>query len=120
MSEEELLAAERALQSAQLAGDVGELDRLLHPELLAVGPDGQLVEKAEDLTAHREGVLRLSEFEQEDLRVRLLGDLAVTFVVVRYRGTMSGSPIEGRMRYTRTWTRDGGTWRVLAAHLTPV
>jgi hypothetical protein len=23
------------------------------------------------------------------------------------------------MRYTRTWTRDGGAWRVIAAHIAP-
>jgi hypothetical protein len=37
--------AEQALQAAMLASDVEQLDRLLHPELLAVGPDGSLVGK---------------------------------------------------------------------------
>jgi hypothetical protein len=23
------------------------------------------------------------------------------------------------MRYTRTWIRDGGSWRVMAAHISP-
>jgi len=49
MSAEAVLNEERALQAAMLASDVDELDRLLHPELLAVGPDGKLVDKAEDL-----------------------------------------------------------------------
>lgn len=38
--EREVLREERALQSAMVAGDVPALDRLLHPELLAVGPTG--------------------------------------------------------------------------------
>jgi len=33
--ERAVLIAERALQAAMLAGDVQELERLLHPELLA-------------------------------------------------------------------------------------
>ena len=45
--------------------------------------------------------------------------LAVTFVVLRVRGTIEQADVSGRMRYTRTWTRDGGTWRVLAAHIAP-
>jgi ketosteroid isomerase-like protein len=116
---EELLGAERALQAAQLASDVEELDRLLHPDLLAVGPDGQLVDKAADLAAHRSGVFEISELDEEELRVLALGDTAVTFVVLRIRGRIGDDEVVGRMRYTRTWTRDGGAWRVFAAHINP-
>lgn len=49
----------------------------------------------------------------------MAGDVAVTFVVLRIRGAIEGSEVSGRMRYTRTWTRDGGTWRVIAAHISP-
>jgi hypothetical protein len=42
----EVLRAERALQAAMRASDVEALDRLLHPDLLAVGPDGAMVDKA--------------------------------------------------------------------------
>jgi ketosteroid isomerase-like protein len=114
-----LLAEERALQAAQLASDVEQLDRLLHPDLLAVGPDGRLADKAADLAAHRSGVFRIAALDEEDLRVRLVGDTAVTFVVLAIRGTIGGADASGRFRYTRTWTRDGGAWRVVAAHIGP-
>jgi ketosteroid isomerase-like protein len=110
---------ERALQAAMRASDVQELDRLLHPELLAVGPDGRLADKAADLAAHRSGLFTISELEEEELRVRVVGDTAVTFVVLRLRGTIGDDDVAGRMRYTRTWIRDGGNWRVMAAHISP-
>jgi ketosteroid isomerase-like protein len=113
----EVLREERALQAAMRTGDVEELDRLLHPELLAVGPDGALIDKAGDLAAHRSGVFEITELDEEEVRVTVLGDLAVTFVVLRIRGTIEHAEVGGRMRYTRTWTRDGGTWRVVAAHI---
>jgi ketosteroid isomerase-like protein len=117
---EQVLDAERALQAAQRASDVDALDRLLHDDLLAVGPDGSLVGKAEDLAAHRADAFRIDELEEEDLRVLVHGaDLAVTFVVVRIRGAIGDEEVGGLMRYTRTWTRDGGAWRVLAAHISP-
>jgi ketosteroid isomerase-like protein len=116
---EAVLAAERELQAAMLASDVDALDRLLHPKLLAVGPDGSLVDKAADLAAHRDGIFEIAELEQEDLRVTVVGDVAVTFVVLRVRGTIAGAEASGRMRYTRTWIRDGGAWRVVAAHIAP-
>jgi ketosteroid isomerase-like protein len=112
-----VLDAERALQAAMLAGDVDELDRLLHPDLLAVGPDGQLVDKAWDLDAHRSGVITISELTEEDVRHLTVGETAVTFVVLAVRGAIGGQEVSGRLRYTRTWTRDGGCWRVVAAHI---
>jgi ketosteroid isomerase-like protein len=117
--ERAVLDTERALQNAQRASDVDELDRLLHPELLAVGPDGQLVGKADDLDGHRAGVFRIDELTEEDVRVVVLGDTAVTFVVLAIRGAIGEDEVDGRLRYTRTWTRDGGSWRVLAAHISP-
>jgi ketosteroid isomerase-like protein len=114
-----VLLAERALQAAMLAGDVDELDRLLHSELLAVGPDGQMIDKAEDLAFHRSGAFEIIELAEEAVRVKVLGDTAVTFVTLRIRGSIDGADASGRMRYTRTWIRENGAWRVLAAHISP-
>ena len=119
-SDAEVLAAERALQDAMRASDVDALERLLHPELLAVGPDGQLVDRAADLEAHRSGVFEIAELTEEEVRVIVAGDTAVTFVVLRIRGTIAGADASGRMRYTRTWVRDAGAWRVIAAHISPL
>jgi ketosteroid isomerase-like protein len=117
--EREVLLRERALQAAMRASDVEALEDLLHPELLAVGPDGQMVDRAGDLAAHRAGVFTIAELAEEEVRLRVVGELAVTFVVLRVRGTMGDEEVSGRMRYTRTWSRDGGAWRVVAAHISP-
>src|SRR3954465_4991005 len=99
----DLLAAERALQAAQRASDVVALDRLLHPDLLAVGPDGRLADKAADLDAHRTRVFKIAQVEGEGPHGRTPRRAAVTFVVLRIRGTIAGDEVAGRMRYTRTW-----------------
>lgn len=117
--ERAVLVEERALQAAMLAGDVEELDRLLHPEMLAVGPDGQMVDRAGDLASRRSGVFEIAELDEEEVRVEVLDDVAITFGVLRIRGTIDAAEVSGRMRYTRTWSRDGGAWRVLAAHISP-
>jgi ketosteroid isomerase-like protein len=118
--ERAVLVEERALQAAMIASDLEELDRLLHPELLAVGPDGQLIDKAGDLGSHRSGVFRITELRGEEVRVKVAGDTAVTFVVLAIRGTIGDADVAGRMRYTRTWTRAGGPWQVIAAHISSV
>jgi ketosteroid isomerase-like protein len=114
-----VLLAERALQAAMLASDVEELDQLLHPQLLAVGPDGHMIDKTGDLAAHRSGIFKITELTEEELRVTVLGDLGLTFVVLDIRGTIDDADVSGRMRYTRTWIREGGAWRVIGAHISP-
>jgi ketosteroid isomerase-like protein len=114
-----VVAAERALQAAQRESDVSELDRLLHPDLLAVGPDGSLVTKDQDLEAHRAGVYEIAELAEEELQVRVAENTAVTFVVLAIRGKIAGEQVDVRMRYTRTWTRGDEGWQVIAAHIAP-
>ena len=81
-----MLARERALQAAMLASDVDGLDRLLHSELLAVGPDGQLADKAMDLEAHRSGAFEIFELIEEEMRLKVVGETALTYVVLAIRG----------------------------------
>jgi Domain of unknown function (DUF4440) len=71
--EQSVLAQERALQAAMLASDVDRLDRLLHADLLAVGPHGQLADKAVDLQSHRTGVFRIAALTEEEVRVKVVG-----------------------------------------------
>lgn len=113
---EALLAAEARLQSAQLAGDVAELDLLLHDHLLAVAPDGQLITKAMDLRSHRERHLQLTSLRQEDLAYVVADRTGVTTMLASLTGTNGGVPFDVRMRYTRTWIH-AGEWRILAAHI---
>lgn len=117
MSDEaNLRAAEEALQRAQLTSDVDALDRLLHPDLTFVGPDGALTGKADDLEVHRSGAIRIDRSEPEDLVVRINDGVGVTVLTARLKGSYEGQEFDGRMRYTRTWAHSGDSgWRVVAA-----
>ncbi|GAA2328681.1 nuclear transport factor 2 family protein [Dactylosporangium salmoneum] len=118
---EELLAAERRLQAAQLASDVEELDLLVDERLVFTGPDGKLYGKHDDLAVHRSGHQVMTRVEEEDVRVLVDGDLGVTWFLGRLAGTFGGEAFDWRMRYTRTWHRDDvHGWRIVAAHGSPV
>ena len=78
LGDPEIVALEAYLRSAQLAADVDALDRLIAKDLLFTGPDGQLGTKAQDLAAHRSGVVRIREHVPTELRVRRIGaDVAI-------------------------------------------
>lgn len=117
-SEVELLAAERALHAAQLAGDVAALDRLLHDDLVAIGPDGGRYTKQQDLDGYRSGSSVISELVEDDVEVLVSGSTGVTFFTGTVGGTFDGEPMSASMRYTRTWVHDDEAgWRILAAHI---
>lgn len=114
-----LRAAERRLQAAQLASDVGALAELLDDAVLFTGPDGTLLSKEDDLGAHRSGVQALHRIEELELRLRVTGSTGVTWFLGLLEGSLAGEPFAARMRYTRTWTHDDEAgWRIVAAHAT--
>jgi ketosteroid isomerase-like protein len=121
-SDPEIVACEAQIRAAQLAADVEALDRLIDDDLLFTGPDGQLGTKAQDLDAHRSGLVRFLEHEPEELRVRRIGaDAAVSALRARLAVEVAGTLVRGTYRYTRVWVREGGSaWRVVGGHVSEV
>ena len=116
-----LLAAERRLQAAQLAGDVAELDRLVDDRVIITGPDGASATKADDLAMHRAGVLKIDKLVEEDLQLLVDGSTGVTALRAWVEGVNAGAPFATWLRYTRTWISGGtGDWRIVAAHISVV
>ena len=113
-----LRAAERALQAAQLASNVAELDRLIDDRLVFTGPDGRLYSKADDLRLHGTGEQKMSRVEEEDLTVLVVGNTGVTCFLGTVAGAIAGNEFTARVRYTRTWTyEDPQGWRLIAGHV---
>ena len=118
----EIVALEAELRRAQLDADGATLDRLSADELLFTGPDGRVGSKAEDLAAHRSGVVRFREHEPEELRIRAVGN-AVRVVALRTRlmVEVNGTPVSGTYRYTRVWAMEQeGSWRIVGGHVSAV
>lgn len=116
---ESLRAAERRLQSAQLASDVAALNELIDDDAWFTGPDGKLYTKQDDLTAHETGYQVLSRLTEEDLRVLATPHSGVTWFLGALEGAVGGQPVACRLRYTRTWTYGEETgWTIIAAHAT--
>jgi hypothetical protein len=119
-SDASLRACETALRRAQLAGDAGELDRLLDDALVFTGPDGAIYGKADDLDAHRKGLIRITRLDPSEERVQRFGDIAVVSVRMEMIGTFQGSAFAGPFRYTRVWRKQGASWRIVAGHVSAV
>ena len=117
----EVVELEAEIRAAQLAADVEALDRLIAEELLFTGPDGKLGTKAQDLAAHRSGVVRIREHQPIELRIRRIGaDVAIVALLTRLVVEVGGSVVQGTYRYTRVWAHEHGAWRVAGGHVAAV
>jgi ketosteroid isomerase-like protein len=95
-------------------GDVRRFGEILAEDFLCSNPDGSLL----DLRQFLEQVARpvtISGLEAQDVRVRILGDVAIIHARTSYR-TMDGEQRSGR--YTDVWARRDGRWLAVSAHVT--
>jgi ketosteroid isomerase-like protein len=112
--------AESSLRRAQLAGDAAALEPLLDDDLVFTGPDGAIYGKQDDLSAHRAGMIRVTQLEPSEERVQDFGEIVVVSVRMEMRGLFKGTPFGGPFRYTRVWRAHRSSWRVVAGHVSAI
>jgi ketosteroid isomerase-like protein len=81
---------------------------------LCSNPDGSLVDK-QGFLAQTGRAVTISGLTAEDVRVRILGDVAIIHARTRYM-TADGEQRNGR--YTDVWARRNGCWLAVSAHVT--
>jgi ketosteroid isomerase-like protein len=94
--------------------DVQRFDELLAEDFLCSNPDGSLVGKNQFLAQTALPVM-ISGLSVEDVRVRILGDVAIIHARTSYI-TADGEQRNGR--YTDVWARRDGKWLAVSAHVT--
>nr|WP_295514702.1 nuclear transport factor 2 family protein [uncultured Pseudomonas sp.] len=112
----EIQACEERLRAAMIASDVPELDELIDDELVFTAPTGEVLSKAQDLRAHRDGILRIARLELFESRLHEVGDLVIATTKARLKATYAGHPVAGVFGYTRVWRESANGWRVVAGH----
>ena len=95
-------------------GDVKRFDEILADDFLASNPDGSLVDK-QGFLAQTARPVTLSKLEAKDVRIRILGEVAIVHARTSYT-TAEGRAAAGR--YTDIWARRKGRWLAVAAHVT--
>jgi ketosteroid isomerase-like protein len=95
-------------------GDVDRFRELLADDFQCSTPDGTLLDKSQFL-ARTAGPRTLERLSGEDVRIRVLGDVAIIHAATRYT-SISGQ--KGRGRYTDDWQKRNGSWVCVSAHVT--
>lgn len=117
ITREEVIQLETRLLAAQRLSDVNELDQLLHDELVAVAPTGQIITKEMDLNAHRAKMMVIEDASTEIDEIRIMDDTALTVVTMTAQGKMMGKPLNGKFKYLRVWKRFDHSLKVVGASI---
>lgn len=105
-----------AWSQAELHGDVPALEALLHPDFLAVGPYGFLLDREQWLWRFAGGLNYIALTFVPDTDTRFVGGNAFVVGTQTQQGTHQGRPVDGAFRVTLVFTGEPD-WRILAAHL---
>ena len=95
-------------------GDVRRFEEILAEDFLCSNPDGSFVDK-QGFLAQTGRAVAISGLTAEDVRVRILGDVAIIHARTSYM-TANGEQRNGR--YTDVWARRNGRWLAVSAHVT--
>ncbi|MCD0455774.1 nuclear transport factor 2 family protein [Chryseobacterium sp. LC2016-27] len=115
ITRENVVEAENMLFSAQLVSNVEILDQLLHDDLLAVAPTGEIITKEMDLNSHKAKTMIIENASIEIDDIKTTGDTALSIVTMTAKGKMMGTPLEGRFRYFRVWKRFDDKLKIIGA-----
>jgi ketosteroid isomerase-like protein len=94
--------------------DVGRFDEILAADFLNSNPDGSLVDRKGFLEQIARPAM-VSKLEAHDVRIRIMGDIAIIHAKTTYKKADGGS---GAGRYTDVWARRHGQWLCVSAHVT--
>ena len=95
-------------------GDIEFLERILHDDLLFLAPNASIVTKESDLNSHRTGEMVVERLLPTFEEINIIHDTAISVMTYDTKGSMSGTPIEGKFRYIRVWKQFNDGIKVIA------
>lgn len=117
----EVLAAVAKWADAVRDRDQAALEKLFADEMIVTTGDGKTRGKAEELEVLKPDPnpkLRTISVVNENVRVKVYGDVAVVTSLTRMRLEMNGIGSEAAMRYTAVFVKRDGRWQIAALHTT--
>lgn len=106
---------------AWIDGEIAKCEALLAPEfrLRSVATDS-VVDRQGWLRQMASGRISGTEFDYEEMDVRVVGDTAVTMSRTRQVASIDGRDWSATLHVTDVWVRRDGDWLVVARHASPL
>lgn len=115
-AEKAILRDEAALCAAFETGDAATLRKYMDATFTLTSSRGEVTGFAQNVDEVAAREPRYDVFRNHDQKVRIHGDAAIVLGITTVSGTADGKPFAADFRYTDTWIRNGGVWKIAASH----
>jgi hypothetical protein len=112
----ELERLETVWNEAHEHGDATALEKLWADDMEVAVPKMPVMTKADALKFARSGRMKLLGYRTSDIRVRVYDNAAVVTGRLQRTRSMNGQEISDDWRFTKTYVRETGQWRVVSFH----
>ena len=117
--EQAVMQIERDWVAAMVKADMGALDRILAKEW-AENADGEVMTRAQAMTALKSGGFKLESVNLHDLSVHVFADAAIATMAVDIKGTFMGKPVPPSQRSTDFFVKRDGRWQAVSTQNTTI
>ena len=120
-AEQEVRQAIKKYRTALLQRDAAALEQIWADDYTFTNGAGETHSKAQRLANLKSGATSLDSIsEEEDMKVRVYGNVAVATGRVTIKGQYSGKQASGQYRSINVWVKGAAGWQLVANQLTPV
>lgn len=118
-AKQQVEALEEQWRVAQLAGDTATMEKMLSDDYLGISMTGEVDTKTQQINRMTARRLVLSKIELSDMKVKLVGAVAIVTSQAQVEGTNDGMSVKGTYRYTRIYRRlPNGQWKITSFEAT--
>jgi ketosteroid isomerase-like protein len=119
--EQEVRQAIKKYREALLQRDASALEQIWADDYTFTNGAGETHSKAQRLANLKSGATSLDSISQEEeMKVRVHGNVAVATGRVTIKGQYSGKQASGQYRSINVWVKGATGWQLVANQLTPV
>ena len=118
--DQRLMEIEREWARAIIAADAEKIREILAPEVVLTAPDGTVLNREDDLAELVRGEFKAEVFDPREMRVKVYGSCAVVIGSTTVTGMYKGKKLHDQFRWTDTFVKRDGKWRIVASQATPI
>jgi ketosteroid isomerase-like protein len=118
--ERALRRIQRDWAEARLKRDSSFATQIEADDFTVVWPDGQIINKQDDVKSYEADGAVFSEFKITDLNVRFYGETAIVVGQGSIKGHTPTKDLSGSYVWTDTFVKQNGGWKAVASQVTSV
>jgi ketosteroid isomerase-like protein len=112
--EDDVLRAERELAFCYQNSDAACIEQGVTEDYTLTNSKGKITTRADDLAEATKHNPKYEIFENHDMKVRVYGGAAVVIGITHAKGISGGQLFDAEFRFTDTFVKDHGRWRLWA------